>query len=80
MTTNYIALAMDKAIRAWQGDPKALETVRQAAEQVGYEVQDDDLMEMMSHSPFLEALAWGLKELDAEAALKGLDAETAVRN
>jgi hypothetical protein len=66
MTTSYIALAMDNAIKAWQGDPKALETVRKAAEQVGYEVQEDDLLEMMSHSPFLEALAWGLKELDAD--------------
>ncbi len=70
MTTNYIALAMDNAIRAWQGDPKALETVRKAAAQVGYEVQEDDLVEMMAHSPFLEALAWGLKELDSEKAIK----------
>jgi hypothetical protein len=70
MATNYIALAMDNAIRAWQGDSKALETVRKAAAQVGYEVQEDDLIEMMAHSPFLEALAWGLKELDAETVIR----------
>jgi hypothetical protein len=63
LTHNYVALALDTAMRAWEGNQHSFDRLSQAAERFGVKLTEYDLFELKDHSQHLENVAWGLKEV-----------------
>lgn len=63
---DYLEFAMETSMKAWEGDTKALQLLKRAAEKSGSHVDDNSLAELKAHSQLLENVAWGLKELDTD--------------
>lgn len=63
---DYLESAMETSMKAWEGDTKALQLLKRAAEKSGSQVDDNSLAELKAHSQLLENVAWGLKELDTD--------------